>query len=291
MKAYNWNIVRGVVKFSGRRAVNNYPMKYLFLFFLCLTSLSTSAIDIYSEGDELFVLATSGLRMREAPVDGSSVVSIPYGAKVKVLKVVEIESREEFRRTYDGISGTWPKVEYKGKVGYVFDGFLCRLPAPKLEGERFYDYLSRALTPVTSKLPYTVISPDEGSYPTDQSSENLRVFKFGNSLAVYHTAQGFESYAEHIIFYGLSREEAYLLLKALHHDKMEQIKEELAGKTVHPDCPIQLNQEGKQRWLGKAKSLSYTEDIFFLNLFSCDCEVVKMKYSRGGCTLTWEVGC
>ena len=116
-------------------------MKYILLLLISLASLSSSAIDVYSEGDELFVLATSGLRMREAPINGSSVTTIPYGEEVKILKIEAYDLREEFRRTYDGISVTWPKVEYKGKVGYVFDGFLCRLPAPKLENTEFYQYL------------------------------------------------------------------------------------------------------------------------------------------------------
>lgn len=65
------------------------------------------------------VTAPSGMRMRSKPSLNASVAgSVPYDSLVTAC-------RETFgSMTYEKMNGFWRKVSYKGKVGYMFDGFL-----------------------------------------------------------------------------------------------------------------------------------------------------------------------
>jgi hypothetical protein len=67
--------------------------------------------------------------LRAAPgKTGKQVIAVPTGAMLELVNncasldeanVVQIGDR----------TGTWIKVKYKGKVGYVFDGFLMPIMA------------------------------------------------------------------------------------------------------------------------------------------------------------------
>lgn len=71
------------------------------------------------ESNALWVIEKQGLRMRETPDQGGNVLGvIPYGAKVKYF------SKQGEATTISGTSGTWANVEWDGKKGWVFDGFL-----------------------------------------------------------------------------------------------------------------------------------------------------------------------
>lgn len=71
------------------------------------------------------VIAPSGLRMRAEPkLTAKPVVSVPKDSLVNgcMEAIGELEVEE--------IVGHWRYVEYKGKKGYMFDGFLQTLPPP-----------------------------------------------------------------------------------------------------------------------------------------------------------------
>ncbi|MBK7790790.1 MAG: SH3 domain-containing protein [Saprospiraceae bacterium] len=90
--------------------------------------------------ETFYCWSLSGLNMREqATVNGKIIDKIPYGQKV------EIPSMDQDFNSYhedsflpgineDGssdvkITGYWFKVDYNGKSGYVFSGYLSRFPA------------------------------------------------------------------------------------------------------------------------------------------------------------------
>ena len=86
----------------------------------------------FKEGETLNVWASSGLNMREKP-DAKSAkrVAIPYGAEVSVLPNIGVKMPfevEEFKGFT--VKGYWLLVKYGNTEGFVFDGFLSRLPAP-----------------------------------------------------------------------------------------------------------------------------------------------------------------
>ena len=111
-------------------------MKKLFSAFLLVAFLFPAAgfcITNYIIGDQLNVLALSGLVLREtANPKGTKIGTIVLGETVTVLKdnfrkvphsVVEFKSFS--------IRGFWVKVRTTGGLeGYVFDGYLSRYKAP-----------------------------------------------------------------------------------------------------------------------------------------------------------------
>jgi hypothetical protein len=69
-----------------------------------------------------FVAAPSGLRLRETPdVKGKLVVTAPYSSSVELLKKQPAAPKT---LTIEGKKGKFVYVQYEGKKGYVFDGFL-----------------------------------------------------------------------------------------------------------------------------------------------------------------------
>lgn len=74
----------------------------------------------------LFVFAKSGLKLRTAPNLESETIKIAqYGHAVKPLFVEKSDTIEQ-------INGNWLEVDYRGEVGFMFDGYLSRLPRSNL---------------------------------------------------------------------------------------------------------------------------------------------------------------
>lgn len=65
------------------------------------------------------ITAPSGMRLRATPsLKAKVVTSVPYDSMV-------VACQETFgQMTYEDMTGYWRKVEFHGKVGYMFDGFL-----------------------------------------------------------------------------------------------------------------------------------------------------------------------
>ena len=82
----------------------------------------------------LNVVAPSGLKLRATPgSDGEVLTIIP--SKSVVLRIDnELYLPVEDEINY--IRGEWIYVSYHGEEGYVFDGFLSRLPIPIHEFEK-----------------------------------------------------------------------------------------------------------------------------------------------------------
>lgn len=98
-----------------------------FFFFLgCISlPLGLSAQNDFRTGQKAWVLAKSGLNVREsAEMSGAKVGKLPYASEVTVLDTRGTKFYVE------GIPGDWVKIEQDGMSGFVFDGFLSTFPAP-----------------------------------------------------------------------------------------------------------------------------------------------------------------
>ena len=103
--------------------------------FLLLPALAF-AINNYKAGEQLYVHAPSGLVLRAKPeANANQVATLPFGASVKVLKDnlrKNAHSVAEFKGF--SINGFWVKVRTAdNEEGYVFDGYLSRNKAFKME--------------------------------------------------------------------------------------------------------------------------------------------------------------
>lgn len=78
---------------------------------------------------EMEVATPSGVILRAAPgKTGKQVIAVPTGAMLELVN--NCASLDEANVVQIGDNtGTWVKVKYKGKVGYVFDGFLMPIMA------------------------------------------------------------------------------------------------------------------------------------------------------------------
>ena len=102
---------------------------------------SATANNTPTEGATLQVIATSGLKLRMEPnMESGTLTIMPFGAEVTLL---EFEPNEHITRV-DWIDGKWMKVEYNGRVGWAFDGFLTILNVPSHELEKCYEDLDLA---------------------------------------------------------------------------------------------------------------------------------------------------
>lgn len=167
------------------------------------------------KGDQLNVLAPSGLNMRKvAGTKGKKITKLPYGAKVTVVKddTKRISFRVmEFKGYY--IEGFWVKVKYKNHIGYVFDGYLSKLPAPK-KGENLSmkEYLSSTFN--KNGAPQNI-----KKYPKEMGGDECgRTQKYKSGIEYSYNECGEGGGSTNITFPGISRRELYLICKIILND-------------------------------------------------------------------------
>ena len=89
---------------------------------LALIALNTNLL----WAQKSYVFAPSGLNLRESPnPDAKIIAQIPYGAQVSVLSKDKEPAIE-----VDQITGYMQSCSYLGKQGFLFDGYLSRIPTP-----------------------------------------------------------------------------------------------------------------------------------------------------------------
>ncbi len=82
----------------------------------------------YSIGEELFVVANSGLKLRSEPDFDAKVIAImDFGEMVQIL--TDSVAWHRYDRV-EWLDGHWVYVDYGGVRGYAFDGFLSTVPMP-----------------------------------------------------------------------------------------------------------------------------------------------------------------
>lgn len=95
-------------------------MKRLFTLLIAFTSFLASAqVQECEFTDTYSISAPSGMKMRTSPTVASEVVTY-----VMFDSIVEGCIQSFGEATFEEISGHWVYVRYKGKTGYMFDGFL-----------------------------------------------------------------------------------------------------------------------------------------------------------------------
>lgn len=98
--------------------IQNMKKLLILLFTLAMFTDVNAQLDCQEEFT-CRVTAASGMRIRSKPsLKASMAGSVPYDSLVTAC-------RETFgTMTYEDMQGYWRKVLYRGKVGYMFDGFL-----------------------------------------------------------------------------------------------------------------------------------------------------------------------
>lgn len=255
-------------------------MKHLITLLLACFTATAFAITDYKAGDELYVHAPSGLKLRNTP-DGETVLTtIPYGTKLKVL-----ENRGTVApKTVDGLKGFWAKVTYDGKTGYLFDGYLSYLPTPKPGHTTLSQYCDDFFKPTSPILTQSLSCDDE---VTDENT--VQLFNFGTRPVVLTNNHGYEWSGEWITITNLSVEEGWLLAKAIYKADFDSA---IKFYAEHPDDGS-TKEEGFDLELFSIFKNTYPSNKCFELHFPEDCgdntlEIVQRKnilYIKrwGGC--------
>jgi hypothetical protein len=130
--------------------------------------------------DSYHVCTKAGLRMREtADQKGKQIALIPDGAKITFLE----EQGDDI--TISDRKGKWSKVEWNGKTGWVFGGFLCMDISPE-EAEVVEQHVLD-IKELTGK---TIINgePASGEYTTIEIKKN-RTIELYNSTTIDGTCK------------------------------------------------------------------------------------------------------
>ena len=120
------------------------------LIFIFISQISANNFVNYLQGDQLNVFAVSGLKLRTADHMQSEVLTvIPYGETVTVLNHFDLNTAKTQR--IDWVEGRWIFVSYGVLEGYVFDGYLSRLPIPD-DASQFCDECHELVNPLNNYL-------------------------------------------------------------------------------------------------------------------------------------------
>jgi len=92
-------------------------MRTYYLFFIIV--LTVSFLSCQPDYPSAFVNASNGLNLRDQPnSNGSKIFLLPFRSEVKILE----QSSDVV--TVGGIKGSWTKVKYQDKIGWVFNPYL-----------------------------------------------------------------------------------------------------------------------------------------------------------------------
>ncbi|MFK8004975.1 MAG: SH3 domain-containing protein [Saprospiraceae bacterium] len=129
-------------------------LKFIITIFLAIILSEFSIANFYKKGDTLNVWAKSGLNMREGPGTGfPKMKKLEYGDQVQVIDQ-QLHSKslsltilkKNKRHNQFKLNGHWVKVKIGKREGYVFDGYLSRLPAMKMitanDGKIFFEHFN-----------------------------------------------------------------------------------------------------------------------------------------------------
>ncbi len=258
-------------------------MKYIFSFLIFISLNQVFAIDTYQANETLNVLTLSGIKLRDKP-GGTVLQSIPYASKVVTLE----PKNNIFPVTVEGIKGSWVKVNFNEKIGYVFDGFLSRLPAPSLTDANLRAYVKREFKVLSNDLPLSYWADSD----LGASGNTVLFLEWNGEKCAYENHFYYEGGGENLSLPGVSLEEAYLLVRVIERDAYEYVLKE----AVHPEdfdrrpyTEFILN--GTSFEVADDGTVTEKNDFYRCDLTSgCDYQVTINKYENfvlinigGGC--------
>jgi hypothetical protein len=120
-----------------------------------------------ADGEQYHVCTKAGLRMRETPDQkGKQIALIPDSEKIVVLE----EKSDEI--TISGKKGKWTRIEWKGKTGWAFGGFLCVDISPEEQAA-----VDKHLLDISEFTGKTLVygEPSSGEYRTIEIRKNKTI--------------------------------------------------------------------------------------------------------------------
>jgi hypothetical protein len=214
------------------------------ILFLLIPMMMFAQQSRFSEGETLYVWALSGLNMRKLPdAKSEKIAALTYGTKVTVqpnIGIIVAHEVEEFKDFK--VKGIWLLVRYGDKEGFVFDGYMSRLVAPKYYKKGIENYLDDKIGNIGEK--YDLI---EVKSEIDEDNSNSYKQKYQKEIIYEHTS-AYETDVEKITLPNLTLFEGYILLRQLYHNDSEDLFRFDAKKNFFETRYI-LDQEPKNvKW-------------------------------------------
>jgi hypothetical protein len=197
-----------------------------YILVILLIPFKSFGISGYDYGDTLTCLAVSGLKIRSEPGGNTVIGKVPLGGKVVVCPKPWGFPSGLLPYEAEGIKGSWVQVKFDQLTGFVFDGFLSKLPAPSLQHHNLKDYAKGCFRQSGTKNTY--VYDCEGLTLGD----TLEFFTYKGNFLVYKDRFGYESYSEELTIESISAEECYLIAMAVFKNDIDKV---VAEMQAHPD--------------------------------------------------------
>lgn len=176
-------------------------MKLIFSVIFTIFNFNLVFAQHYMIGDTLYVVALSGLKLREAADSNGPVNNVLKNGEQVVIK----ETDQLVEDNIEGFNGHWVKIQSLSSSieGYVFDAFISRYPVLKkyesIQGyiadnwkdHDLYGFLPKMLEEYTLKIfnpegchvSYSNGSDGEGNYSIEimQLNHKAKFIKYGDS--------------------------------------------------------------------------------------------------------------
>jgi len=152
------------------------------------------------------VMAVNGLNMRSKPeADARIVTKVAYGKQVEVLQQTKVQLQLGW------ITDNWYKVQYRGREGFIYGGYLSELKPPvHLQAQRMSDLLPLYAT--NNFLPEgKPVVNIETSRRGDTLKHTLVKFKNGIELELEEVADSHTA----LLILPTTVQDVYVLLEAL----------------------------------------------------------------------------
>jgi hypothetical protein len=202
----------------------------------------------------VYVAAKTGLSIREKPETSAKVLGkIPYGTKISLSAMNEAAKNINT----EGLSGTWRKVTYDNKTGYIVDSYLFSIPPPKASAKTMKDYLAQLSAPAGAKLEIKKTGIEgEGSIL------NKQLYKNG---AEWHEFLGYEYNSDTYFLPDFTMQQGFLLIRLL-----EEFKEAVSEKDEFPVKSKTVNK-GDHEYAIKVENETVT-DLPLINRITIEFE-------------------
>lgn len=176
-------------------------MQKIFAILFIVFPFTTKAQTVY------YAAAKTGLSLREQPNATAKVLEkIAYAEKL----VTVVDSVQPKTITTEGFNGTWWKVKYNNKEGYLVSTYLLPVPPPKAGTKKLEDYFAQVSA--VNGSPVVLQKTDAALNEMGESTLTKQLYKNGME---WHKSQGYETGSEIFILPDFSIEQCYLLLRLI----------------------------------------------------------------------------
>ncbi|MCB0756461.1 MAG: SH3 domain-containing protein [Flavobacteriales bacterium] len=183
---------------------------------IALLTVGTTLATAQENPKFMNVMAVNGLNMRSKPESDARIVTkVAFGKQVEILEETKVQLRLGW------ITDNWYKVNYRGREGFIYGGYLSELKPPmEFQANRLSDLL-----PLYTTQNYQAQGQPTETIETDRRGDTLKhtLVKFDKGVEL-ELEDAADSHTAMLIL-PATVQDAYVLLEAL--VKLNGMKEQL----------------------------------------------------------------